>query len=839
MAQVMPWEEYSSTPSNAGGGQGVVIPNAPKQPDMPSPTREPERWRVMTPDEIKAAGLQEGQRYQINGAGKIEPITTKELTEAESKAVGFYQRMRSANTQLERLGLDPQGFAGLLAQRISPDFSRGALTDDRRAQLDAIENFIAASLRLESGAAISPSEFEKQARIFFPQPGAGPRETDIKRQQRELAILGFKSVAGEQGAMRADQNLRDLGFVDENGLPIIQPITGNESDIVGAKVAYVKDGGAYDKDGNYLGLVGEVSDTSPISPIEQGLGSMVEGGINSTIGLVTNPVGQLMYNMIPGNQGEYNTGQIVREALGLPANTDPMGNAIIQGATGAMTGAGLASMASRVLPGMAGRVASTIASQPIQQVAGGAGAGAGAEFVREQGGGTGAQIAGGLLGGMAGAGGAGVAQALSAPRVAVPAAVTAAERASIPVMASDVAPPQTFMGKNLQQVGERIPLAGTGGLRATQQDARVAAVKDVLTGYGAGAEGLPDKVWRSVSTKRSDELTKYAKMKTEAIGSVNSAGEVPVAATTAAIDNEIANLSRISSEGFAPAISILRRWKNDIQGKSLEDIEILRKQIGEEFKAPELSAVSGVAQKSLNRIYNPLREDMGAFIRANGGSREANKWMIANRRLSELAGDLDKQALKSVLRNGDATPEAVNNLLFSQKRSDVAALYRALTPEGRANARAAVMDKVFRDIGGDMEAISPEKFITAVKKQGNSIGVLFSPEEAQRIGGLVKALNLTRRAGEAGVVTNTGQQGVALAGFSGLTGLVGGLLGGAATAGTTVAGTVATAGAIGGLARVMESRAARNILLQLSKAKPQEEAPLVKRFIAAINASKE
>ena len=30
MPQVMPWEEYSSTPSDAGGGQGVVIPNAPK-----------------------------------------------------------------------------------------------------------------------------------------------------------------------------------------------------------------------------------------------------------------------------------------------------------------------------------------------------------------------------------------------------------------------------------------------------------------------------------------------------------------------------------------------------------------------------------------------------------------------------------------------------------------------------------------------------------------------------------------------------------------------------------------------------------------------------------------
>ena len=407
-------------------------------------------------------------------------------------------------------------------------------------------------------------------------------------------------------------------------------------------------------------------------------------------------------------------------------------------------------------------------------------------------------------------------------------------------MTSDVAPPQTFMGKNLQQAGERIPIAGTGGLRASQQDARIDAVKNVLTGYGVGAEGLPDKVWRSVSAKRSSELAKYVDMKKQAIAAVNSAGDVPITATNTAIDDELARLTRISPEGFAPVISILRRWKSDIQGKNLEDIEILRKQIGEEFKAPELAAVSSEAQKSLNRIYNPLREDMGAFIRANGGTREANKWMIANRRLSDLAGDLDKQALKSVLRNGDATPEVVNNLLFSQKRSDVAALYRALTPEGRANARAAVMDKVFQDIGGDFDAISPEKFITSVRKQGNAIGVMFAPDEAERIGGLVKALKLTRRAGEAGVLTNSGQQGVAIAGISGLTGAIGGLLGGsAATGGTTAAATIAAAGAIGGLARVMESRAARNILLQLNKAKPQEEAALVKRLIAAINATKD
>lgn len=280
--EAMPWEEYQTTPA---AGQGVVIPAAPDKPNLPSPTRETERWRVMTPAEIKKEGLQEGQRYQINEAGKIEPITSKELGESESKAIGFYQRMRSSDVQLNRLGLDPQGFSTLIAQRLSPTFSRQALSDERRAQLDAMENFIAASLRLESGAAIGPTEFEKQARIFFPQPGAGQNEIETKRQQRELAILGFKAVAGEQGARRADENLRGLGFVDENGLPVLTVTVTPEQSIQafgeltfndkGQLVGSDYAGTAYNADGSERGLVGTVSQDALQKPAPSFFGSAI------------------------------------------------------------------------------------------------------------------------------------------------------------------------------------------------------------------------------------------------------------------------------------------------------------------------------------------------------------------------------------------------------------------------------------------------------------------------------------------------------------------------------------------------------------------------------------
>lgn len=814
MAQVMPWEEYQSTTPDTGG-QGVVIPAAPEKAPAPPSGYERTPTGGLTyipggPDDPAVIAAQAAARKTGEGA-------TKTATEIELKAKeeSAQKRAGTINAIMGRVeDLYKQDIAGQPIERL------GGLTEyfsglPKNERFDAASMAMLPLIRPLVAQTAKEGDSDKEMQVFMAYiPQASDSDVAIEEKLNML-----KTLIG--------------GMVD-----------GKPPSLVDTEVRSAMDQ-AQGKPFEYGGTVYQQGQ-APTPPsggsqigegIAQGLGSIAEMAGN-TLGIVGNPLNATV-NALLGTNLSTNMGAATREALGLPQNQNSMADAIIQGASGAMTGAGLASGAAKVLPGIAGRAASALAAQPIQQVAGGAGAGAGAEMARQQGGGSGAQMAAALAGGALGAGGAGIGQALAAPRVAVPAGVAAAERASIPVMTSDVAPPQTFIGKNLQATGERIPFAGTGGLRATQQEARIQAVKDVLSEYGAGTEGLPDKVWRSVSAKRGGELTKYTDMKKQVIDALDTAGEVPVENATTAIDDEMARLSRISPEGFAPAISILRRWKSDLQGKSLSDIEVLRKQIGEEFKAPELAAVSGEAQKSLNRIYAPLRDDMATFIRQNGGNREANKWMIANKRLSQLAGELDKQSMKSVLRSGDVTPESVNRLLFSKNRSDVAALYRNLTPEGRANARAAIMDKVFQDIGGDLDTISPERFVTAVRKQGNSIGVMFPKEEADRIAGLIKALKLTRRAGEAGVLTNTGQQGVALAGLSGLTGAVGSLLGGLATGGTVAAGTVGAAGTIGLLARLMEGPATRKILMQLRNAKPAEEEALTKRLIAAINASKD
>jgi hypothetical protein len=113
---------------------------------------------------------------------------------------------------------------------------------------------------------------------------------------------------------------------------------------------------------------------------------------------------------------------------------------------------------------------------------------------------------------------------------------------------------------------------------------------------------------------------------------------VDVGRTVNAIDNEIATLSGMRSEQMQPAINILRDWKASIQGQDLANVELLRKQLSQSFKAPELTNIRGIGDKAVSNVYKSLTDDMGDFIQQNGDRRDFLKWQVANKRLSEMSG---------------------------------------------------------------------------------------------------------------------------------------------------------------------------------------------------------
>ena len=553
------------------------------------------------------------------------------------------------------------------------------------------------------------------------------------------------------------------------------------------------------------------------------LGDPIVGSINSLFGTkYTLPTDAL-------------TDLLTRVGVAEPKTT---AERIVQTTVAGASGAGGMAAAGKAIETAAGvtapvtrEVGKLLATQPVAQVAGGAGGGLAGQTAAEAGLGPVGQIVSSVMGGVTGAKAAGVKFQPTAKQL--PSDLADAERAGISLLTTDVVPPRTFASKWVQTVGERIPLAGTGGVRATQQTERIQAVRDVLRDFGADdAARASDDVMKDLAKKRGADLEKYTSLKSEVINRLGNAGTVPVTKTIGAIDSEIAKLQGLKTKEVEPIIERLQDWKTAIEGQNLVNVETLRKQIGESFKAPELASIRGIGEKSLSSIYKPLREDIEAFVTQVGERRDITKLKVANKRLRESVEELDMAAFKSVLKSGDATPEDVNKLLFSKKPSEVRQLYASLTPEGRANARASILARAAEKSTAEVAegtVVSPDKFANEVKRLGTSVGVFFTGDDLKQIEGLTRVLNITKRASEAAVAPATGVQvaipttAAALSSYFG-----GGLLG--------FLGTLGAAGTIGGLARIYESAPVRNLLIKIPQtiSGSPEEAQLLKRLTATI-----
>ena len=507
---------------------------------------------------------------------------------------------------------------------------------------------------------------------------------------------------------------------------------------------------------------------------------------------------------------------------------------IAAGAAGAggMAAAGKAvEMAAGAAKPITQAVGAQLAANPVAQIAGGAGAGLAGQAAKEMGAGPAGQIAASLVGGVAGAKMAGTKIQPSAAQL--PSDIADAERAGVRLMTTDVVPPRTFASKWVQTVGERIPGAGTGGVRQAQQTERIEAVRNVLRDFGADdAARASDDVMKDLAKKRGADLSKYAGLKTEVIERLGQTGTVPMTNTVQAIDDQIAKLQGLKTQEVAPIIERLTDWKAALQGQSLVNVETLRKQIGESFKAPELASVRGIGEKALSSIYKPLKQDMESFITQVGERRDVTKWKVADKRLADLAGELGMGTLKSVLKRGDATPEVIGNMLFSKKPSEVSQLYSSLTPAGRQSARAAILARAAEKATADVAegtVISPDKFSNEVKRLGTSIGVFFTGDDLKQVEGLTRVLNITKRASEAAAAPPTGVQTAIPVSAAALSSFFGGGLPG-------FLATLGTAGGVGVAARIYESAPVRNLLIKIPQtvSGSPEEAALLKRLTSIL-----
>jgi len=150
----------------------------------------------------------------VRADGKVDILPApkmvegKDLTEGQSNSLGFASRMMlnegTINDVVSR-GYRP---GGLTEFGFTPERLR---SDDRKTYDAAKENWIAAALRKESGAAIGKDEYSAADRQYFPQPGDSDK---VLKQKATLRSTVFKSMKAGIGRF-ADDYLRQMGVGQE------------------------------------------------------------------------------------------------------------------------------------------------------------------------------------------------------------------------------------------------------------------------------------------------------------------------------------------------------------------------------------------------------------------------------------------------------------------------------------------------------------------------------------------------------------------------------------------------------------------------------------------------
>lgn len=129
----------------------------------------------------------------------------KAPTEFQGKSAGYGARAEEADriigglTNASPMAVNAKQAAGRvpLVGGVLETIGNAALSPQNQQLEQAQRDFVNATLRQESGAAISQGEFENAKRQYFPQPGDSAEVIAQKAANRKLAIEGFKRSAGK------------------------------------------------------------------------------------------------------------------------------------------------------------------------------------------------------------------------------------------------------------------------------------------------------------------------------------------------------------------------------------------------------------------------------------------------------------------------------------------------------------------------------------------------------------------------------------------------------------------------------------------------------------------
>lgn len=417
--------------------------------------------------------------------------------------------------------------------------------------------------------------------------------------------------------------------------------------------------------------------------------------------------------------------------------------------------------------------------------------------------------------------------------------IAAGQRENIPVLTSDIFPPQGRLSQTISNLGTYTPL-GTGAQRVAQQEARVGAVENILRDFGVTVDAdFAADAARNLSDTKGRKLTFLTGEKDSIIQRFSGDNAVPTTNAVAAIDNQLGRLRRQNFKSLNPLIDELEDLRSSLTGPGdLTKLEANRATIFDLKGDPKLGSISSTSEKVFDSVYRALNDDIGNYIRSAGGDTAYDAWKSANTELAEMAGELAVGGLKNALNKGEFDPNTVTRMLTQQKPGDLQALSRNLSQNGRANVRSLLLQHAAQKALTPDNIVDPTRFAKEIRSLPDSFGAFFNQSDQLRLQGLVDVLNATRSAKYASQLPTTG---ASLEPYNALM-LFFGAGGGAVSqsAGGAFAGVAApiAAGAAFGLSRrVLESPRARDLLLRISKASESKKGQLIGRFLSYVTAS--
>lgn len=202
IVSVGPGNEVSEVYANPGGGVA----------DSPTLTT------IYDENGREQKGYMNGPEFVPVGSPKAT-IERPEFTVSQATAAGYADRMAQSDAILS----DPK-FANvqtdIMEQRGNTPLIGNLIASPEFQQADqAQRDFINAILRRESGAVISPSEFENARRQYFPQPGDSDAVLKQKAANRRNAIQGVARAAGPAYAPPDTTNYLEAPPEAPGGLP--------------------------------------------------------------------------------------------------------------------------------------------------------------------------------------------------------------------------------------------------------------------------------------------------------------------------------------------------------------------------------------------------------------------------------------------------------------------------------------------------------------------------------------------------------------------------------------------------------------------------------------------